>query len=219
MLHGPRSQTARPQITAAQVTVLLGRLRRCSKQSCLSPFLPATACRHFSRHEAGGPYRRHRLRQVHSQPCAGISGGCAGFMDYECTKYECNARQPAASAQTLLVSWPAAHHSLQGFTVIDADAIARTVLDRGRWGYRRVVRAFGTGILRSDGERTAACLHAGVFAASAACASRRSRQRCQPVVCRVGMPRQPAAVHRTCMWPPSIMPVSTPLSHLPLQAR
>lgn len=46
--------------------------------------------------------------------------------------------------------------SVQGFTVIDSDAIARTVVDRGRWGYRRVVRAFGSGILRSDGELEAA---------------------------------------------------------------
>lgn len=34
----------------------------------------------------------------------------------------------------------------------------------------------------------------------------------------LGMPPQPAAVHRTCMWPPSIMLPSAPLPHRP-QAR
>ena len=48
--------------------------------------------------------------------------------------------------------FPAPEALLQGFTIIDADAIARTVVDRGRWGYRRVLGAFGSGILRSDGE-------------------------------------------------------------------
>ncbi|PRW58367.1 dephospho- kinase [Chlorella sorokiniana] len=56
----------------------------------------------------------------------------------------------------------------QGFTIIDADAIARAVVDRGRWGYRRVVRAFGSGILRSDGEIDREALAALVFADAAA---------------------------------------------------
>ncbi len=36
--------------------------------------------------------------------------------------------------------------------VIDCDEIAREVVKKGRWGYRRVIKAFGTSILARDGE-------------------------------------------------------------------
>ncbi|KAK9819816.1 hypothetical protein WJX72_002721 [[Myrmecia] bisecta] len=36
--------------------------------------------------------------------------------------------------------------------VIDCDEIAKQVVAKGQWGYRRVVAAFGTGILTGEGE-------------------------------------------------------------------
>lgn len=40
----------------------------------------------------------------------------------------------------------------QGLPVLDADKIARQVVQKGRWGYRRVVKVFGREILQADGE-------------------------------------------------------------------
>jgi dephospho-CoA kinase len=39
----------------------------------------------------------------------------------------------------------------QGILVLDCDAIAHDVTCRGRWGYRRVLRAFGPSVLTSSG--------------------------------------------------------------------
>ena len=38
----------------------------------------------------------------------------------------------------------------EGLAVIDLDAISRQATKTGHWGYRRVVRAFGRGILTTD---------------------------------------------------------------------
>ena len=38
----------------------------------------------------------------------------------------------------------------EGLAVIDLDAISRQATKTGHWGYRRVVRAFGRGILATD---------------------------------------------------------------------
>ncbi|EFN59160.1 hypothetical protein CHLNCDRAFT_138020 [Chlorella variabilis] len=50
-----------------------------------------------------------------------------------------------------------------GIPVLDADRIAHSVTEKGRWGYRRVVAAFGPTILRSDGEIDREALAALVF--------------------------------------------------------
>ena len=41
----------------------------------------------------------------------------------------------------------------EGVPVIDCDAIAHAVVAKGRWGWRRVVAAFGEQVLRPDGEQ------------------------------------------------------------------
>lgn len=91
----------------------------------------------------------------------GLTGGIACGKSTVSRALAAQVRAPAAwrsatssqPATTLtLPHSPAPSWLPQGFTIIDADAIARTVVDKGRWGYRRVVRAFGSSILRSDGE-------------------------------------------------------------------
>ncbi|KAK9831394.1 hypothetical protein WJX81_000561 [Elliptochloris bilobata] len=37
-------------------------------------------------------------------------------------------------------------------SIVDCDKIAKSVVQKGRWGYRRVVQTFGTSILQADGE-------------------------------------------------------------------
>ncbi|KAL6781850.1 COAE1 [Auxenochlorella protothecoides x Auxenochlorella symbiontica] len=39
-----------------------------------------------------------------------------------------------------------------GFPVIDSDDIAKLVVKKGRWAHRRIVKAFGSGVLTPDGE-------------------------------------------------------------------
>jgi dephospho-CoA kinase len=51
-----------------------------------------------------------------------------------------------------------------GAVVIDADALAREVLEPGSEGLREVVAAFGDGVLRPDGSLDRAALAAVVFA-------------------------------------------------------
>ncbi|GBF94146.1 hypothetical protein Rsub_07133 [Raphidocelis subcapitata] len=67
-----------------------------------------------------------------------------------------------------------------GFRVVDADAIAHAVCAKGRWGYRRVVAAFGGGVLRPDGELDREALAALVF--SDAAARRRLQAATHPAV-------------------------------------
>eukprot|EP00887_Chlorella_sp_A99_P005667 scaffold1.g5667.t1 len=52
----------------------------------------------------------------------------------------------------------------EGLTVLDADDIAKQVVDKGRWGYRRVVRAFGNSVLLPDGQIDREALGEMVFA-------------------------------------------------------
>ncbi|XP_024360618.1 dephospho-CoA kinase [Physcomitrium patens] len=44
------------------------------------------------------------------------------------------------------------HLESEGLPVVDADKVARVALDKNTWGWKRVVAAFGEGILRQDGE-------------------------------------------------------------------
>lgn len=39
----------------------------------------------------------------------------------------------------------------EGFTIIDCDKIAHDIQRKGRWGYRRVIAAFGPSVLGRDG--------------------------------------------------------------------
>lgn len=39
-----------------------------------------------------------------------------------------------------------------GVPIIDCDEIAHLVSKKGRWGYKRILRAFGSGFLKEDGE-------------------------------------------------------------------
>lgn len=39
----------------------------------------------------------------------------------------------------------------QGIPVVDCDEIAHQVVQKGNWGHRRVVKAFGGGVLQADG--------------------------------------------------------------------
>lgn len=56
----------------------------------------------------------------------------------------------------------------RGAVVIDADAIAREVVEPGTPGYDAVVRRFGSGVVASDGSLDRAALAAIVFADAAA---------------------------------------------------
>ncbi|KAL4431032.1 hypothetical protein ABPG75_006288 [Micractinium tetrahymenae] len=55
-----------------------------------------------------------------------------------------------------------------GIPVLDADLLAYDVVQPGRWGYRRVVRAFGPGVLHSDGALDREALASLVFSDAAA---------------------------------------------------
>lgn len=50
-----------------------------------------------------------------------------------------------------------------GFTIVDADEVAKSVRARGSWGYRNIVSAFGSGVLGSDGEIDKAELRRRIF--------------------------------------------------------
>ena len=50
-----------------------------------------------------------------------------------------------------------------GFTIVDADEVAKSVRARGSWGYRNIVSAFGRGVLGADGEIDKAELRRRIF--------------------------------------------------------
>lgn len=68
----------------------------------------------------------------------------------------------------------------KGFDVIDADVIAREVVEPGCWGYRRVLAAFGPEVLKPDGQLDREALASLVFTRPTA--RRRLNQATHPAV-------------------------------------
>lgn len=53
--------------------------------------------------------------------------------------------------------------SQEGIPVVDCDKIAHAVVKKGRWGYKRVLAAFGDGVLQADGDVDRAALGSLIF--------------------------------------------------------